>query len=245
MHRRCEQVLHRAALDLARHRQRRHHDHRHRQDHAHQPRHDVVLGDAFGVVAAVHAPLERRAAAGRGHGAGEVVAQRAGRELDHCGDRVAGGRRVGRIGFEQHRRPLAAQHPALEAGGDREDELDVAALDHPLGVGGARIGLDDLEVAGVLERTHEAARERPLLLCDHRGRQAARVAVDRKAEQGHLDDRDADHHREGQAVAFELDQLLDHHREQAAEAEALVHANHATWVCHITRSCRPPAGHGG
>ena len=69
---------------------------------------------AFGVVAAVdRAP--RTAAAPRASGASgpmQVLARNATRASSRQrGDRVAGGRRVGRIGLDQQRRPLAAQQP--------------------------------------------------------------------------------------------------------------------------------------
>mgnify|MGYP003937742709 CR=1 FL=1 len=58
--RRRKEIFHRAALCLPRNREARHHHHRHRQDHAHQARHDVVLREALGVVAALDHQLERR-----------------------------------------------------------------------------------------------------------------------------------------------------------------------------------------
>ena len=44
---------------LARHGEAGHQDHRHGEDHPEQPRHDVVLGDPFGVVAPVNPQLHR------------------------------------------------------------------------------------------------------------------------------------------------------------------------------------------
>ena len=55
-----EQVLHGAALLLARHGKAGHHHHGHGQHDAHQAGHDVVLGDAFLVVAALDLQVERR-----------------------------------------------------------------------------------------------------------------------------------------------------------------------------------------
>jgi hypothetical protein len=53
-HGRRQQVLHRAALDLAGERHRRHHHHGHGEDDAEQAGHDVVRGDALRVVAPVN-----------------------------------------------------------------------------------------------------------------------------------------------------------------------------------------------
>ena len=55
-----EQILHRAALGLARQRDRGHHHHRHLQDDAEQAGNDVVLRDAFRIVAPVHHDIELR-----------------------------------------------------------------------------------------------------------------------------------------------------------------------------------------
>ena len=116
-----EQVLHRAALALARDREPRHHHHRHGQDHAHQPRHDVVLRDRLGVVEPVHAHVERRPASRRARASGPASGPcaRPTRRAAHGADeRGARGRRIGRVGLEQHRRALAAQQLAREVGRD-------------------------------------------------------------------------------------------------------------------------------
>ena len=83
---------------------------------AHQPRDDVVLRDRLGVVARVRDELERaglrreRRAAGRsGRATSADCASWAERR-----QRVAGRRRVGRVGLDQQRRPLAADQRARE-----------------------------------------------------------------------------------------------------------------------------------
>ena len=110
--RRREQVLHRAALALARHREAGHHHHRHRQDHAHQPGHDVVLRDRLrGCRAGARAP--RTAPARRRSGASGPV--RSLRWRPTCASSrtaasaapVAAG--IGGVGLDQQRRALAAQ----------------------------------------------------------------------------------------------------------------------------------------
>ena len=123
-----EQVLHRAALALAGDRDRGHHHHGHGQDGADQARHDVVFGRAFGVVAAVDAQIERRArrlsaASGPVRSCASAVRFERG---ERC-QRVAGRDRVGGVGLDQDRRPLAAQQLAREVRRNAEHELDLAA----------------------------------------------------------------------------------------------------------------------
>ena len=74
----------------------------------------------------------------------------------------------------------------------------------------------DLEIARVLQRREDRAADVARLLQQHRGRQVARRGVDRVAEQDELHQRDHDDHRERDAVAAELDELLDQHRAGAA-----------------------------
>ena len=57
-HRHGQQVLHRAALALARHGERRHHHHGHGEDHRQQARHDVEPRLALGIVAALQHHLD-------------------------------------------------------------------------------------------------------------------------------------------------------------------------------------------
>ena len=78
------------------------------------------------------------------------------------------------------------------------------------------------------QRREDRAAEIALFLQQHRGRQMARRGVDGVAEQQKLHQRDHDDHRERDAVALELDELLDQHRPGAAPeaAAALVAAGH-------------------
>src|SRR5262245_3278312 len=78
----------------------------------------------------------------------------------------------------------------------------------------------DLEIARVLKGAQDRAAEIALLLQQHRGRQVARVGVDGIAEQDELDERDHDDHRERDAVALELDELLDQHGDGATPEAA-------------------------
>ena len=73
----------------------------------------------------------------------------------------------------------------------------------------ARATVRDVEIVARAQRRDEGAREHAVVLDQHRGRQVLRVGVDGVAEQHQLHERDEDHRREGDAVAPELDQLLD------------------------------------
>ena len=64
----------------------------------------------------------------------EVVREHGLRELIDRRDRVAGRRRIGRIGLEQQRRSLAAHQPPREVGRNREHELRLAGGEHAVGV---------------------------------------------------------------------------------------------------------------
>ena len=70
----------------------------------------------------------------------------------------------------------------------------------------------DVEICGVLNCLEHRAAEIALLLQQHRGRQMPGVGVDGIAEQQELHQRDHDDHGERDAVALELDELLDQHR---------------------------------
>ena len=119
-HRHGEQRLHRAALDLARHRQRGVDQHGHGEDRADQSGHDVAPRLAGRIVAPMHAQLE-----GRRHFVRATRAARSARGRAPARRRRrrpaigADGRgRIGGVGDEQQRRPLAADHaPARKSGG--------------------------------------------------------------------------------------------------------------------------------
>ena len=114
-----QQAFHRAALDLARHRQRGEDQHGHGEDGADEARHDVQLGDAGRIVARMGADLERH---GRRAGHVAVVRQRGLQHLAERAERRAGGDRIGGVGLDQHRRLVAAAHRALEIGRDFDGE---------------------------------------------------------------------------------------------------------------------------
>ena len=98
------------------------------QDDAEQSRDDVVLRDAFGVVAALHDEVERqlvlRALRER---ADQVVAQHGSAKLRQRGERVACCRRIGRVGRDQQFRLLVAQQAPRKIGRNHDRELHVAA----------------------------------------------------------------------------------------------------------------------
>ncbi len=66
-------------------------------------------------------------------------------------------------------------------------------------------------------RREDRAADIAVLVHEHGGRQMARVGVDGVAEQQELHDGNEDHGRERDAVAPELDELLDEHGHRAHE----------------------------
>jgi hypothetical protein len=149
----------------------------------------------------------------------QVVRQRQRRQRRQRRHRRAGGRRIGGIGVDRQRRPLAAQHPLGEVGREDEGKLRLAAGDEVFGIA-IGDGGDDFEVAGIFGRAHDAAHERAVVGRHHGGGQMMRVAVDGVAEQHQLHDGHAQHHREGQAVASQLHELLAQYRHDAAPGKA-------------------------
>src|SRR5262245_56009935 len=77
-----------------------------------------------------------------------------------------------------------------------------------------------LEVARVLERAENRAAEIALLLQQHGSWQIARIGIDGVAKQDELHQRNHDDHRERDAVALELDELLDQHCDGATPEAA-------------------------
>ena len=147
------------------------------------------------------AQLERRASPGaRPERPFEVVRERRGWRGAERRQRVAGGDRVGGVGLDQQLRPVAAEQVARKAGRDGDREQDLAAVQQPVDLLAAAGDPDDPVVAGVLQRRDEAAGEVAVVIGQDDGRQVLGVAVDGVAEQEELDDRDADHHGEGQPV---------------------------------------------
>ena len=149
----------------------------------------------------------------------EVVRQRGLHHHAERAERRAGRDRIGRVGRDQQRRPVAAPHRALEAARDLDAEQHLAGLQEIVELGDAVHFAGEAEIAGILQRLQDRARQIAVLLQQHRGRQMARRGVDGIAEQQQLHHRDHHDHRERDAVAAELDEFLDQHR-VAAPPEA-------------------------
>jgi hypothetical protein len=92
----------------------------------------------------------------------------------------------------------------------------------------------DVEVFRVLHRRDEAARKRALVADDDGGRQMLRVRVNRVAEERKLHDRQADDHAEGDAVAPQLQELLEHDAPPARDGEAREHLERRAQVHCVT-----------
>ena len=166
--------------------------------------------DAGRVVARVRADLERRR--GRCRGMARSCASAVCTTLAERAERGAGRDRIGGVGRDQHRRLVAA--PQRRARNWRG--ISIANSTSPEAQQLVELGFvarqpRDLEVRGVLERREDRAADVARLLQQHRGRQIARRGVDGVAEQHELHQRDHDDHGERDAVAPELDELLDQH----------------------------------
>ena len=142
-----EQILHRAAFGLPGQRDGSHHHHGHLQDHAKQARDDVVLRDAFGVVAPVHDDIELRFREFGGFRLRALLAQQ--RPLRHGAERRNGpacNRRIGGVSLDQYLWLVAAFDTAGEVGGDGDQEGDGAVRHQRLRF---RRALDDMVEAVV------------------------------------------------------------------------------------------------
>ena len=236
-HRRGQEIFHRAALAFAGDGERGDDDHGHREHDAHQAGHDVILRDVLRIVLRVDLEVHGPGLALQpGERSGQVVIEHAAGERIHGGERGAGRRRIGGVRLDQHRRALAAEQPVGEIHGDVDDELHVAQLEQALRLGLRRGFPHNDEIVAGAHRLDERAGERPLVGTTQRGRQVARVGVDGEAEHHQLQQRDADHHREGHAVALHLDELLQHHRPEPVKGEP----PHAS----LLFPARPGAGNG-
>ena len=128
---------------------------------------------------------------------------------------IASGRRIGGVRFDQERRSIAAQKIAAEIFRNVDDKLDLTAREQIVSF---RFGLhlpDEVEVGAVLHRVEQRSSLRALVGQKHRGGQMPRIGIDREAEERELNQRNAEHHGEGEPVAPHLRELL---RDDAAQA---------------------------
>jgi hypothetical protein len=223
MRRHREQVFERAALVLAGHRDGGHHHHGHGQDDSDESRHDVVLGQALGIVAALDDGGERRDGRPAGQRSDEIMAKRAGRQLRHRCERIRGSRRIACIGLDQELGVLSADEIAGEIDRHRNHERDFALVQHTLRVPGRARDRDEVEIVGILERRFDGARVDAVVGDVKSGGQMFRIGIDGEAEKQELKHRNADHHRESGSVAAHLDELLDQDGDQPREGKAQFH----------------------
>src|SRR5690606_32517940 len=234
-----DQHLHGAALGFFDDGDGGDHHHGHTEDDGEEPRHDVGGGLALGIVLAVDDDRERRGRAGR---LTQRALQRfADGDVDDArerGNRTAGGGGIGRVGGDEDFWRAPADHVALEVLRDDDDEIGVAAPQRLLAGFDAGYRATEIEIGGVLHAGDDGAGQRAVVgHFDQRG-QVPRVGVDGKAEQHELDDGQPDHHREGDAIAAHLDELLEQHRAEAVEREE-VHSGIRSSVPGAKLSCAP------
>jgi hypothetical protein len=169
----------------------------------------------------VHPDVDRRRQRLQlGERPGEIAVQRQ-RDLRERGDGVAGGGRVGGVGFDEEHRPLAAHQLAAEVLGDGDRELHFAPRKQAVELGWRlRLSLH-AEVAACLHRREQGARVDAGIGREHRGRQALGIGIDGVAEEDELQHGNADDHAEGEAVALELDELFHDDAEPALPRETV------------------------
>ena len=176
MHRRGEQVFHRAALAFARDGQAGDHHHRHRQHHAHEAGHDVVLADAFGIVKLVRDQIERRRTAAQfRQRPGQIAIQHGDRQRIDRRRGKADRRRIGCVGFEQQIRFFATQQFAGKIHRHGHGELHLAFREHGFDFRRTMGFACDVKITAVVQRPNESARERAVIGREHSGGQMFRV----------------------------------------------------------------------
>ncbi len=196
----------------------------HGQDHPDQPRHRIQGRQALRVVEVDQLdPLLALPARQR------VAGQLARRGLHAL---------VGAVDHQLQRRTIRRQAPAalqarLEIGRDHQGGADLALAQQGVHLLRCAQPVTQVEhLAGADLRDHFARANRVGLI-EHGGVDAAHVHVDRVAEQHQLQQRNADDHGEGQAVAAQLAQLLDDDRIEAAQ----VHGRACTgWRVTLTKT---------
>src|SRR6185436_16067636 len=87
----------------------------------------------------------------------------------------------------------------------------------------------DAEVAAVTQCPKHRALMDAVVGREHRSWQVLRVGVDGEAEQNQLQHRNTDDHAEGEPVALELDELLQHDADPARQRRAAGVRGRAHW----------------
>ena len=112
---------------------------------------------------------------------------------------------------------FAAHDALLEVTRYGDDESDIATFEQSVGALGALRDVDEAVIIGVGERRYDGVGEAPAIERDERRGQALGIGIDCVAEQKELNQWNAQHHRESQAVAAHLDQFLGEDRPDARE----------------------------
>ena len=126
---------------------------------------------------------------------------------------------IGGIGLHKQFGTVAAQEITREVFRDIDDELDAALREQIVALFFRGDLAGEIEIRAVLQRIEHRAPLGAMIGEQHRGRQMARVGVDREAEERELDERNAEHHGEGQPVAPHLREFFHHDADEAREGE--------------------------
>ena len=178
---------------------------RERQYHADEPRHDH---DGGALLRIEEGPRRQKRARRRGCNRGARAERHGGEPRCDAGDQ-----RVRAVDEELRGRPVRIGEPALQILWNMKANDDLVALHGLLErLDRARL-CDDIDDLGRRKVSEELARELGAGLVDDAGSQMAHIEIDRESEQHDENQRNADDHAEGQAVARELPDLLARDRE--------------------------------
>ncbi len=133
-----------------------------------------------------------RARGANGERAGQIVAQRAARDVAQGADRVGRRRRIAGIGLDQEFGLRAAHQVAAEIGRYLDDEGDLVLGEKPARrrrIVGRR---HDIEIAGAAQRRDDRIGEGAGIQDRDGGRQMLGIVVDRETEQQELHQRHAE-----------------------------------------------------
>ena len=161
----------------------------------------------------------------------QIVTQRCRGDAVEGADGVRPRGGVGRIHFDQKVRRISAHDIAREVLRYLHREQYLAFLQQAARFL-RRMGLlHDVEVAGILQRHGDRAREHAWIVHGYHGRQRLRIVIDREAEQEKLHQRHAHDHRQRDTIAPHLQKFFQQDGVGTREGERVAHfASSCRWM---------------
>ena len=212
MGRHGEQVFHGPAFVLTGDRKGRNQGHGHGEDDPQEPRHDVVFREGLGVIKRVDPQFYWSVPGGeKCEGAFEIVLQRRVQKDGGRAEGIAGRPWIGRIRLYEKDRPVTPEEIVGKILRDLDDELHLAPGQRVVRLRFCSDLLHEVEVARILDRGKERANLSAVVRQEHGRGQMLGVGVDGIPEEDELNEGNAYHHVEGEAVPAHLDELLDDH----------------------------------